>query len=113
MRAAAAAPLRCLAYLPACWRREGLLLTPLEPWPNPLPSIPPLPPHTHTACAAIDTFECAGTFARKTGKFSAAPEDLPIPADLADAAPSGSKAAAAAKGARSAGLDACLQLGCS
>ena len=47
------------------------------------------------ACgAAIDTFECAGTFTRKTKKFGPAPE-LAIPEDLQDFVPGGQEAAAA------------------
>lgn len=54
----------------------------------------PAPSHSTTAllhrnlslAAGIDTFECAATFARKTKKFTAAPE-LSIPEDLADFVP--------------------------
>ena len=56
----------------------------------------PSPP----AAAAIDTFECAGTFTRKTKKFSAAPK-LPVPAELQQqqAAAAPAPAARADKGA--------------
>ena len=56
----------------------------------------PCPPPT--CAAAIDTFECAGTFTRKTKKFSAAPE-LPVPAELQQQAAAAPAARATNKGA--------------